>query len=268
MIDEIAIDEGDGGSHKWTSKPSDRLWQVGILQDRKVITKKHVNVVGSFSGKQVFDLYVTDPGGFGENTKFTLKVVVASAGSRYEVTSSCLRRAASANTVSNTNMNTKAVADSKPALSATSNESAKAGGALIKDFYWVNDDEDQIGTGSRPDPDHQKDLRFFAALDLPADTMIEEIRLFEGDGGFHNWTTTPSDRYWQVAILENGRVITKSHIKQDGKFSGAHKFDLYVTNPGGFDARTKFTLKVVVTIAGAKHELSSSCARGEKRRSP
>lgn len=264
VIEEIAIDEGDGGSHKWTSKPSDRWWQVGILQNNKVITKKKVDVVGSFSGNQVFDLYVTNPGGFSENTKFTLKVIVASAGSSYEVTSSCLRRSASANTASKPN--TKAVADSgAPLEPATISDPAKSAGASIKDFYWVNEDEDQIGTGSRPDPDHQKDLRFFVALDLPADTTIEEIRLFEGDGGFHNWITTPSDRYWQVAILQNGAPVAKSHVKQVGKFSGEQKFDLYVTNPGGFNAQTKFTVKIVVTIAGKKYELSASRARGEPR---
>lgn len=64
VIEEIAIDEGDGGSHKWTSKPSDRWRRIGILQNNKVITKNKVDVVGSFSGNQVFDLYVTNPGGF------------------------------------------------------------------------------------------------------------------------------------------------------------------------------------------------------------
>ena len=266
VIEEIAIDLGDGGSHKWTSKPSDRWWQVGILQNNKVITKKHVDVVGSFSGNQVFDLYVTNPGGFSENTKFTLKVVVASAGSSYEVTSSCLRRSASPDPASKPN--SKAVVDSgAPLEPAMKSDPAKSGGASIKDFYWVNEDEDQIGTGSRPDPDHQKDLRFFVALDLPADTMIEEIRLFEGDGGFHNWITTPSDRYWQVAILQNGAPVAKSHVKQVGKFSGEQKFDLYVTNPGGLNAQSKFTVKIVVTIAGKKYELSASRARGEPRRS-
>ncbi len=139
---------------------------------------------------------------------------------------------------------------------------ASAGGASIRSFQWVDENADIVGgNGDSARSDGTKDQHFRMSLELPTNTILEELVVTSG--GFHRWMTQPSDQFWPIAIFQNGRPVVRSQVAQVGVYSGPQKFDLYFNTSIGIGPGTPFELQVVVSIAGNRITLGSQCTRPE-----
>jgi hypothetical protein len=144
---------------------------------------------------------------------------------------------------------------------------SSAGGASIRSFKWLDEDADVVGGyGDAARADGTRDQHFRIELELPPNSIIESVVVTSG--GFHRWVTQPSDRYWPIAIHQEGRPVSRSHVPQVGAYSGAQVFDLYFNTGIGIGSGTPFDLEVVLTIDGNRVELKSHCNRPEGAAAP
>jgi hypothetical protein len=145
--------------------------------------------------------------------------------------------------------------------------SGSAGGASIRSFRWVDADADVVGGyGDAARADGTKDQHVRLELDLPPKSIIESVVV--SSGGFHRWVTRPSDRYWPIAIFQDGRPVTRSHVPQVGAYAGAQAFDLYFNTGIGIGPGTPFDLEIVLSIDGQRVTLTSHCQRPEGTTAP
>jgi hypothetical protein len=139
---------------------------------------------------------------------------------------------------------------------------ASIGGATIRAFEWIDQDSDLVGghgDASRPDGSPDQHLRM--TLDLPPNTIIEEMVIKSNE--FHRWVTRPNDRFWPVVIFQRGRTVARAHVAQVGVYSGPQEFDLYINTGIGIGPGSPFEIQVVVSIAGNRLVLGSRCKRAE-----
>lgn len=130
--------------------------------------------------------------------------------------------------------------------------------ARLVSFAWLDEDDDQTGSGGDSEPDGKLDMHLRTELELPTQTEIESIAVTEGP--INHWTTLDQDGHWPIAVLEGGEVVTRKHAKPVGVFSGRRTFDLYT--PHWFDAKpgAEFKLTIRLRVAGAEEELVGTCA--------
>jgi hypothetical protein len=137
-----------------------------------------------------------------------------------------------------------------------------SGGASISALEWISDSEDVVGKNG-PDagkPDGEKDQHLKVEINLPDDATIENVIVIVPNS-INRWETRPSQRYWGVAVFEDGEAITLTQRDRLGVFSGKHVFDLFVN--GGFALRpeAQFDVELMLSIAGEPHKIKSSCVR-------
>jgi hypothetical protein len=87
-IDNVVVAIPNSGSH-WESKPSDRYWPVGVYRGNEVVSAGHIDRVGTFSGKQILDLYVN--GGARSGSKFDVALTLSIKGKSHTVKATCER---------------------------------------------------------------------------------------------------------------------------------------------------------------------------------
>ena len=135
---------------------------------------------------------------------------------------------------------------------------ASAGGASIRSFEWIDAAADFVGGHGDPTkPDGTPDQHFRLKVDFPQNTHVEELVIWINDR--HRWVTKPNDRYWPVAIYQQGRPVARGQVAQIGSFSGPQEFDLYINTGIGIDPGSLFQFQMIVSIAGNQHVLSSQC---------
>ncbi|MDG3008161.1 hypothetical protein [Paludisphaera mucosa] len=89
-IDNVVVSVRDSINH-WESRPSDRFWTVAVYRGDDAVSTAHVEPVGTFSGRQAFDLYVN--GGFGvrSGSLFDVELELSIAGAKHAVKGTCER---------------------------------------------------------------------------------------------------------------------------------------------------------------------------------
>ncbi|MGP0063719.1 MAG: hypothetical protein ACLQGP_09000 [Isosphaeraceae bacterium] len=140
---------------------------------------------------------------------------------------------------------------------------ASAGGASIRSFDWIDENADLVGSyGDAAKSDGNPDQHFRVSLDLPPNTIVEEMEIKNSE--MNRWVTRPNDRFWPVAIFQQGRPVSRSHVAQVGVYSGPQRFDLYINTGIGIGPGSAFEVMIVVWFAGNRLVLSSHCQRPEK----
>jgi hypothetical protein len=135
-----------------------------------------------------------------------------------------------------------------------------AGGATIRSFEWADEDADLVGGyGDAARPDGTKDQHLRLQLELPQDAIIESLTVTSGPP--NRWVTQPSDRYWPIAIFQDGRAVSRSYVAQVGAFSGPQAFDLYINTGIGPGPGSPIDLEVILSIDGRRATLSAHCKR-------
>ena len=137
---------------------------------------------------------------------------------------------------------------------------ASTGGARIRGFEWIDENTDVVGgAGNAVKPDRTKDQHFRLSVELPPNTIVEELVVTSG--GSHRWVTKPSDRDGPIAISQRGRTVARTYVAQVGVYSGPQDFDLFVNTAIGNGPGTEFDVQVVLSVAGNRVTLNSKCRR-------
>ncbi len=93
---------------------------------------------------------------------------------------------------------------------------ASAGGASIRSFEWIDENADLVGGhGDAARSDGNPDQHLRMVLDLPPNTIVEELVV--KSQGFHRWETKPNDRFWPVAIFQQGRPVARAACRPGGR---------------------------------------------------
>jgi hypothetical protein len=81
-----------GGDHeRWETKPTRNYWPLAVYQGQRAIARSYAPEIGSFAGRQSFDLYVNTGMWVKPGMNFDLEAVVAIGGTRHTLTASCKR---------------------------------------------------------------------------------------------------------------------------------------------------------------------------------
>ncbi len=135
---------------------------------------------------------------------------------------------------------------------------SSSGGARIRSFEWVDADADMIGGfGDNAHADGTRDHHFRLGIDLPAGTILESMAMNAGPG--NRWQTRTSQEWWPIAVFQNGRAVTRSHVGQVGLFDGAQTFDLYVNTGIGPRPGDAIRLEVEFSAAGGQATVAAEC---------
>jgi hypothetical protein len=257
LIDEMIVT--NGGSNRWVTRPSGQFWPIAIYQNGRPIARAHVAQVGAFSGLQTFDLYVNTGFRIRPGSVFDLEVGVSIRGTRFTATGQCKRP--------DPEQNPRPVAGAQPRTRASEstevpvNPIPAAGGASIISFQWLDQNDDRVDSGGNNlKPGGTKDEHFRIDLDLPPDTVVDQIVIT--GGGVLRWTSTPSMKFWPVAVFEDNTRVNRTQMPRLGRFStGRHTFDLYVESHFTVRRDHLFGVEVNVSISNSRHSLSAVCLR-------
>ena len=89
-VEEIAIT--GGGVLHWTTRPTPRLWPVGVVANQELKNRYQRLVLGHFSGRYTFDLYVESHPTVRPGQAFGVEVVLSIARVQHRLTARCHRR--------------------------------------------------------------------------------------------------------------------------------------------------------------------------------